>query len=222
MILKAIEQCLREIYQIELPLSVEDFLIDQHTLESVMERGNCRIAHRKAGGFLLISEGSDDLYLAVYLDGRIISNLTSNDPRNSLNSDNLADFCTATEEVSHFAYTAWNALQSKPVTPLELELQGEVDKFVTCYFFLNGQGDRNLLPSLKAQLFEEFSLDEQLAAEQRARYLTASQYAGRYCHHLEQSYVREGLPEAMIRDLRRFYRMGMEGKFLHIQRSLLQ
>lgn len=222
MILNAIEQSLQEIYKIELPLSVEDFLIDRHTLESVLERGNCRIAHRQADGFLLISEGSDDLYLAVYLDDRIISNLTRNDPRNSLNSDNLADFCTATEEISHFAYTAWNALQSKPVTPLELELQAEVDKFVTCYFFLSGHRDRNLLPGLKTQLFEEFTLDEQLAAEQRARYLTASQYAGRYCHHLEQAYVQVGSPAAMIRDLRRFYRMGMEGKFIHIQRSLLQ
>lgn len=217
MILQTIEQCLQKIYRIDLPLTVADFLIDQKTLEALMGGKRCRIAHPRSEGFLLVSESGDGIRLAVYLSGKIIDNLTSNDPCRSLNSKNLGDFCTAIEEISHFAYTAWNALRTKPVTPLELELQSEVDKFVTCYFFLDGQGQRGFLAGLKVRLFESFCLPRELGSEQRIRYLTANRYARHYCRYLERFYIRSGSLDGMMRDLRRFYRLGLGDKLYHIQ-----
>ena len=48
-----------------------------------------------------------------------------------LDGENLADFWSALEGVSHFTYYAWNAARDKSVSLFELELQAEVDKFVT-------------------------------------------------------------------------------------------
>ena len=53
-----------------------------------------------------------------------------------LDADNLEDFWTAFEGVSHFTYYAWNAQREKRVTLLEMELQAEVDKYVATTLLL--------------------------------------------------------------------------------------
>ena len=57
-----------------------------------------------------------------------------------LNENNVADYWTALEGVSHFTYYAWNAARDKPVSLFELELQAEVDKFVTTGILLREHG----------------------------------------------------------------------------------
>ena len=67
----------------------------------------------------------------MYLERELLERLDQNDPLTRLDRDNLADFWSALEGVSHFTYYAWNAARDKSVSLFELELQAEVDKFVT-------------------------------------------------------------------------------------------
>jgi hypothetical protein len=59
-------------------------------------------------------------------------------------------------------------------------------------------------------------LDEQ----QRHRYAEAHRHAARFCRHLEERYLRtrRSQPEAMLAELRSFYRLGTQAKLRHAAR----
>ena len=221
MLLKKIQQQFETIYQLPQYLSIEDFLINQETLERLKEQ-QCSlptILNRK-GLMLLLSEG-EALSLAIYLHDQVIHNLHKHDPFLGLNENNIHDFCIMAEEVSHFLYTTWRARKSIQMTKLELELQAEVDKFVICTFYRsNHRACINNL-SLKELLFETFSLEKDLPIESQQRYSTASKLALHYCHFLESRFIKKGLFPQMMGEIRRFYRLGQTDKISHINRSVL-
>ena len=80
-------------------------------------------------------------------------------PSRALTHENLADYLTAAEGVSHFVYVAWNAGHDKPVTLLELELQAEVDKYVLGAWLLREQGAGRFPRELHRALFERARVD---------------------------------------------------------------
>ena len=79
----------------------------------------------------MIAEADGEADVALYLERELLDRLDRHDPLTKLDGDNLADFWSALEGVSHFTYYAWNAARDKTVSLFELELQAEVDKFVT-------------------------------------------------------------------------------------------
>ena len=99
-------------------------------------------------------------------------------------SDNLADYLTVAEGVSHFVYVAWNTGYDKPVTLLELELQAEVDKYVLCAWLLREQGAGRFPRELHRALFERARVDPVAAAGRIGLYHTASDYAARFCRRV--------------------------------------
>ena len=80
--------------------------------------------------------------MALYIDAAVLERLARRDPFDALTHENLADYLTAAEGVSHFVYVAWNTGHDKPVTLLELELQAEVDKYVLGAWLLRAAGRR--------------------------------------------------------------------------------
>ena len=68
------------------------------------------------------------------------------DPRVHLDRENLDPFCVAAEEVSHFVYLFFCARAARQVTQLELELQGEVDKYLSSVFLLCLQNEGAVSP----------------------------------------------------------------------------
>jgi len=75
--------------------------------------------------------------------------LSEADPRVRLDGDNLGPFATLTEEVSHFVYLMFCAGAERRITELELELQGEVDKYLTALAFLSLQSEGAASPMLR-------------------------------------------------------------------------
>ncbi len=73
------------------------------------------------------------------------------DPHRALTEDNLADYCTALEGVSHFVYSTWRLERDLPVSLLELETQAEVDKYAVTVFLLAGQKGAMVLPGASAR-----------------------------------------------------------------------
>ena len=148
--------------------------------------------------------------LALFIDPRALANLTSHDPSRRLGEHNLGDFLLAIEGVSHFIYAVWCARAERPVSQLELELQAEVDKYVTC--LLATEPEVGMSAALRRRLFDEASYEPDLDHDERARYRSANDNAQRYAAWLEQAFVVPRRIPEMLAELRRFYRLGLAGK----------
>jgi hypothetical protein len=204
-----VQRGLETLYRIQTDLDVRDFVIDAETRDAI---GVLRPAREQ----LLVSEADGDLHLALFVDDRALANLAAHDPRRRLDGKNLQDFLLTVEGVSHFVYMAWRAQRKRPVSALELELQAEIDKYVTCLLMLLPQGgDSHLVP----RLFDEWTLAPGMDADERERYLVANSNARAYAASIEARYVTRGDVPAMLGELRRFYRLGVADKLSTIARA---
>jgi hypothetical protein len=116
----------------------------------------------------------------------------------------------AVEGVSHFIYAVCCAKADRPVSQIELELQAEVDKYVTC--LLVTEPELEVSSALRQRLFGDAEYEPDLDHEEATRYRAANDNAQRYAAWLEDTFVaRRRIPE-MLGELRRFYRLGLAAK----------
>jgi hypothetical protein len=209
-VLVRLQRGLETLYRIDTRARVEDFVV------SSAARQRLGIARHPREQLLLV-EVDGELEVGLFVDERSLANLRAHDPTRRLDEGNLADFLLAIEGVSHFVYVVWRARADRPVSALELELQAEIDKYVTC--LLTAEGDRAKSRQLRRRLFEQFELEADLDTEERDRYLVANANAERYSASLEQRYVRPRRIGDMLGELRRFYRMSLGGKLDFIQNA---
>lgn len=202
-VLRDIQASLERTYDVALPVDVQDYLLDGEAAAALAV---------SADSVLVMQREEGSLDVGVYLTPSSLERLSQRDPFSRLDGENLPDFCAVTEEVSHFTYLVWSALHHRPVTRLELELQAEVDKFVTAALCLEAQGTGNALEALAVRLFEGYHLRDGLDAESRARYETANALGARYCRSLSRRYLKERQIGPMMAELRRFYRLRQTGK----------
>lgn len=212
--LQRIQQQLQEIYHLEIPHQVTDFLITDAALVSALRGGE---ATRYAPEQLLVQQEKDCLALSLYLEAALVERLERDDPFHTLHDGNLSDYCTALEGISHFLYLTWNASHDRPVTRLELELQAEVDKFIAAVQLIANQYGGRDNDALLNQLFRAVSFAPELGDEEKRRYWWANQYAGRYCQHLNRNYLRRNNTTNLTRELRRFYRLPQQAKLQRIE-----
>ena len=209
--LGGLQALLSEFYALDLEYEVDDFVTTDEELARALDGGGRELDEK-----LLIAENDGEAEVSLYLEERLLERLERSDPLTRLDSDNLEDFWTAFEGVSHFTYYAWNAQLEKPVTLLEMELQAEVDKYVATTLLLLRQGQRHPR-GLHHWLFELPRLDERLDGEELDRYRRANRYAGKYCRKLAPAIARDAADEALKSELRRFYRFSQASKIEHIE-----
>ncbi len=210
--LKRIQRHLQRIYEVDVPHNVEDFVItDRALLEALGDKS------RNAEEKLLVVQNGDEVELALYLDPEVIDRLSEDDPTDRLHHGNLADFCTALEGVSHFLYLTYNAEYERGVSLLELEMQAEVDKYVSTAMLFGSQGDGRVPRQLYAWLFDDPVFDDSLDEASLKRYRDANYYAGRYCSRIESHYFRQRRPGNLMNELRRFYRLPQHHKIKRIE-----
>ncbi len=210
--LKRIQRHLQRIYEVDVPHNVEDFVItDRALLEALGD--DTRNADEK----LLVVQDGDDVELALYLDPEVMSRLREDDPTLRLHHGNIADFCTALEGVSHFLYLTWNAEYERGVSLLELEMQAEVDKYVSMALLFGSQGDGKVPSQLYTWLFDNPVFDDSLDEDSLKRYRDANYYASRYCSKIESHYFRERRAGNLMNELRRFYRLPQHHKIKRIE-----
>ena len=205
-----VQKQLQSIYEIESGADVGEFLVTDPEVVSNLEAG--QPGTRDIQEKLLVREGGEELGLALYIDPQVGERLTGADPTARLHGENLGDYLVLLEGVSHFVYLTWNAQRERPVTLLELELQAEVDKYVSCLFRLSLQDGGRVPRRLKQVLFDDVSYDEQLDGEGLERYETANRVAMKYCAGLEERFLLRRRTREMIDDVRRFYRLPQEAK----------
>lgn len=208
-LLEQLQAMLHQTYDLEGQHCVTDFLTANPALAEAL---GLRPGSAAAREQVLVSQREDDCVdIAVYIAPEVLARLADSDPLEKLHDGNLADFWAALEGVSHFVYLAWNATLDKPVTRLELELQGEVDKFVLTALLLAVRQGR-APDALHYGLFRQSRVDPTLDAPSRARYQAASRYAEEYCGRLLARFHRHRDLGALTPELRRFYRMTQRGK----------
>jgi hypothetical protein len=214
MILRGLQSLLGRLYDVDLGYDVYDFLVtDRRALPSLTGVNDRRAPDEE----LLLAESTDGAGVALYIDPGLLRRLEHADPLGALTESNLADYCTALEGVSHFVYSTWRLDRDAPVSLLELETQAEVDKYAATVFLLADQHGGPFPRQVHARLFDRVSFDAHLAPEQFQRYRTAHRCAAQYCKRLERSFVTRGEAriEALVRELRRFYRLRCTAKLRH-------
>jgi hypothetical protein len=217
-LLRRVQDLLSRIYDVRLEHDVNDFLVtDRMQLAPVTEEG----VHPHIEEELLVRQEGDTVKLSLYLDGEVLERLGRRDPLAALDAGNVADYWTVLEGVSHFLYLTWNASFNRPVSVLELEVQAEVDKYATTLFLLGSQQSGRFPVHLHRWLFERARVDHSLEPRKFALYASANHYAARFCRKLERRFLRRGRVrcEALIRELRHFYRLTQAPKIRHIERS---
>jgi hypothetical protein len=205
-----VQRGLEALYRVDTGVAVDDFVVGAELRDQL-------VPARRAREQLLVCESGGEMALALFIDPRALANLTSHDPSHRLGDHNLGDFLLAVEGVSHFIYAIWCARAERPVSQLELELQAEVDKYVTC--LLTTAPDAAVSAELRRRLFGDAIYEPDLDHDEHARYRAANDNAQRYASWLERAFVaRRKIPE-MLGELRRFYRLGLAGKLATIARA---
>lgn len=208
--LARVQRGLETLYRVDTGVTVDDFVIDASTRESLAPQ-------RKPREQLLVCEDDGEMALALFIDPAALANLATHDPGRRLGDHNLGDFLLAVEGVSHFIFAIWCARSERPVTQLELELQAEVDKYVTCLLATEVAPAQS--ETLRHRLFVDAEYEPDLDGDERERYRAANDNAHRYAAWLESTFVaRRRIPE-MLGELRRFYRQGLAAKLSTIARA---
>lgn len=226
------QEALENLYGVATGLKVEDFLIDAEMLGELRDMGIMTSHCSRPDEQLLVIEGENQMEMALFLDEDLLATMADRH-----RPDQVDHLCLIAEGVSHFVYLAWRARHLLPVTLLELEVQGEVDKYLTCVMPWAGKvmsgapGAQQTAGELRNRLFDNYRLTPGLDEHERERYRLANRLAARYCEYLERRFLTspegaiidaevetDGWPNQneMVDDLRRFYRMGQNSKLSYI------
>jgi hypothetical protein len=205
------QSLLGRLYDVDVRHDVDDFLVTDRAAFGWMAAGNDSRSLEEA---LFLAETADGAGVSLYVEPGVLQRLDASNPLGALTDGNLADYCTALEGVSHFVYTTWRLTSDAPVSLLELETQAEVDKYAATVFLLGQQQGGGYPAHVHARLFDKISFDARLKPEQYDRYRTAHRCAAQYCRRLERRFVQRGEAriEALLRELRKFYRLGSAAK----------
>ncbi len=211
MLLRELQSLLGRINDVESRHDVYDFLI---TDRAELQRWHAASAASGTPEALLVEQGEDGMNLALYLDAELLRRLAASAPLERLDDDNLEDFCTALEGVSHFECVTWCADRRRPVSMLVLEMQAEIDKYATSVLLAGTQRGGALAHGLHARLFEQVRFRDDLADDARRLYEAANRHAARFCRRLEDRFLRRRRARVaeMLAELRRFYRLDDAGK----------
>lgn len=211
--LRDFQNQLAAIYDVPQTHDVGEFLLtDRSRLPAALQAN-------RADEQMVVTEEGDTLWLSLFLDSRLLQRLASANPLEALHGGNIADYWTALEGVSHFVCVAWHAAHDRPVTLLELELQGEIDKYVSSFWLLRAQDPQRFPAELHRLLFESARVDENLAGDRVGLYRQANAYAARFCRRLART-LRPDRPASLaaaISELRRFYRLSRDRKLRYIE-----
>ena len=206
---------LASIYQAHPGYDVFDFLITDPLIAAHLGKGSLLSNTQET---VLVQEEEGELALSVFLDDEILCRLKDADPLRNLCVTDLNDLWTVLEGVSHFNYIVWSAQKNRKISLLELEMQAEVDKFISTLIMALHQEDTELADKMHGWLFDEIHFNADLNHDQRERYTTANNYAARFCHGFRQRFQRNN--HKGLHELRRFYRLSQQEKISHIHSAV--
>jgi hypothetical protein len=211
LLLERIQNRLTELYDLPPSAVISQFLIDRETLRAWSDSANCDLPEQ-----VLVQEHADDtISFGLFLGEGILDRLGTQPSESALlQQGGMNELCHAVEAVSHFLCLDYKTSYQLPVTGLELELQAEIDKFITCAAALH-EAAIAAVPALYERLFKNVSFRESLSAAEAERYRMASEAAAKFCRGLVRNYFAAEKPNwsHFRAALRRFYRQSAQQKF---------
>jgi len=198
MIIDELQQALEDIYGIRFPARAKDYLINQQTLKILIEKNLIDASFLKKKGALFIYEEDDGVSLSLYLHERLFDGL-----KKPLSWKNLQKFCTIAEEISHFCHFLWFFEIERKTTQLELELLGEIDKYLLSFLFMTL--NRENLIQLRQKIFGDFFPLKEITSQQRQRYYDCYWLASKYCRYLEERFLKKFRINALFTEIRCFH-----------------
>jgi hypothetical protein len=211
---RQIQSVLEGIYGVSLPVSAEDFIINEQTLAALIEKKLVDASFARRRGALLVYAEDDTINISLYFQQRLYTLLEEKDTK----WINLDDLCTAFEEISHFFHLIYFWERQRQTTQLELELLGEIDKFLLSFLLLVPAINEERIRLLRYKLFGQFSPIEGLSSQQWQRYYHSYRLAARYCSHLERQFLKRSCLEALFQEVRHFHRLPCSEKMSLIAR----
>lgn len=211
MVLRRMQALLAQLYDARVEYDVQDFIVsDRDRLRQLIGAE----AESESDEQVFIVQDEEGVRIGVFIDQAVLDRLRHHDPLKSLADENLSDYCTALEGVSHFHYLMWSLTRHRSVSLLELELQAEVDKYASAVALLTRQRRGRLPDSLHSRLFHAVAYLPGLDEASRHRYQEANRHAARFCRSLEERFLRprRTRPEMWLAELRRFFRCGHQEK----------
>jgi hypothetical protein len=214
--LQSLYQQLAELYELEAPHNIDDFLITDPAQAAPLQAMTMQSAREQ----LFVRQGRQQIDVTLFLDQSVVSNLKPQNPFSELSRGEINDYWLAIEGISHFLYLTWRGSFRRAMTQLEMELQAEIDKYLCSCLSLSGlplPGEERgqWLRKLHHILFEQTTIDATQSADQAERYATANRYAARYCHALNPQ-LKHGMSVGLVNELRRFYRLSQNEKLRRI------
>ena len=217
-----IESALKNLYNIESKFCAENFLITHFPPNAIKRAGS-----RDFEGALYIQQSAIDekdkeisIELGIYLSNSVREQLeTFSHWATPWTLDQLKAFSVASEEISHFHYLIYNLTRNRPLTEFELELQGEIDRFLLLFFCkpFSEKSSKTNCDDLFEQLFCNYTFAERLTRVQRQRYEDASSYAKRFVQKIKPMLIDSTSLHKALKQSRLFYEMDLNHKiaFLH-------
>lgn len=200
-VLSQVQRQLQGIYDIEAP-DVREFLVPpEHA--STYTRGL-----RASREWVLVRQHDDAVDIGVVLHPADLGAVAGRTPAQAVRHAFPA-WANLAEGVSHFLLLFRRASRDEQVSLLELEVQAEVDKFVTAWFLGAPAG------AVRRRLFEGADLAGGMAEGEVERYREAGRLAAQYCRRLGEL---RGF-DAVMEELRRFYRRSGHQRLGELRRA---
>jgi hypothetical protein len=214
MVLQQIHSELAAIYATPVCPDVQDFVITDATLAASLTPPDAAHGNQER---LLVQDTPDGAFLSLYIDAAIVRALSVDDPTTYLHEGNFESFLIALEGMSHLNYALWRGERAESVTPFELELQAEIDKYVACAKLFAAQQDGAIPVALHHVLFNGWRLDDTLDAATQTRYTDANFFAAKYCADLRRRFPGLHHQPSFVQELRAFYRLSRNQKVSRIR-----
>lgn len=183
---------LQQLYRLEPLAPVDAFLIEGLAINGPTET-------------LLLRESDETLELGVYLDPRLLARIEARGGIAAFAEQPLEEFWSVLEGVSHFVCLGWHARRDREISALDLEVQAEIDKFVSAWELGRQSGLGDIAEPLFEQLFARWRLADGVNTNVADRYRAANMFAGTYCRHLRERHAENVL--SLRAELREFFRL---------------
>lgn len=145
---------------------------------------------------LVVREEGDDAEVAVLLHDALVQSYEGASFPNDFEFSQLADLSIIIEELSHFCLYCAKATNDRSLSPIEMEVQAEVDKFALALRWLEAENEEALKHRIYEQIFENYHFREELSDRARLRYQEAHLIAKNFC----RQFVRNGWGAQDFRD----------------------
>lgn len=130
---------------------------------------------------LIVSQQNGISDVAICLQEKILHYFSSRRYPKDFSFEDLPSLSVLIEELSHFSFFCEKSHKKQEISPLDMEIQAEVDKFsfaLHCLEEMERESERHFVYEV---LFENPQLGDWVAEKDRELYLDANQIAKNFC-----------------------------------------